>query len=431
MISKIKYFVILLTLCLSYISNAQDLTEKKYIKEINKLAKQESINKAFDYILEIEPKTRLDHIMLTEIHAPLGMEQKRAKKLCEMLLLAGADSVWLDKAGNAMGLRRGSSGNRTVAINGHMDTVFPEDTDVSVKIKGDTLFAPGIGDDTRGLMILVTVLRALETQKIETDADLLFIGTVGEEGLGDLKGSKYIFNESGLKIDSWISVDGGSISRIVTKALGSVRYRVNYVGPGGHSWGAFGYVNPIHALSTAINYFAEDADKFTRTGLKTSYNVGRIGGGTSINSVPYHSWAEIDMRSESPEKLVEIEQILLRAAKKALSEHNSNKRSGPELNLDMELVGKRPSGSINPSTPLIQRAMAATEYFGEKPELTIGSTDASIPISKNIPAITIGRGGVGGSNHSLDEWWLNKDGHIAIQYALLILLSEAGVSTSH
>jgi len=424
--NRIKIIGILLAMLAYGTALGQDAINREYEKNISKLAHQKKVEQAFDFILQTEDQTEKDLILLTEIPAPLMLEEKKAAKFAEMLERAGADKVWIDKVGNVIALKKGTKGKKVIAINGHMDTVFPEGTDVTVKRKGDTLYAPGIGDDTRGMTIILTVLRAIEATNIETESDILFIGTVGEEGLGDLRGSKYIFNESGLQIDEWISVDGGNIGSIVNQALGSVRYRINFEGPGGHSWGAFGYVNPIHALSTAIQYFSEEADKFTSEGPKTSYNVGRISGGTSINSIPYHAWAEVDMRSESPEKLEQIEQILLNTTQRALMDQNKIKRNGPDLTLEMVPVGKRPSGSIDPSASLIQNAMAAASYFGETPRLNIGSTDASIPISKNIPAITIGRGGKGGANHSLDEWWINDNGHIAIQYALLVLLSEAG-----
>lgn len=425
-ISRITAFLFSFLIVTSIV--AQNKSKTDFDKSIEKLAQQKSIQKAFKHILEIEPQTRKDHILLTEIPAPNLLEAKKAAKFAELLKASGADSVWIDKIGNTIALRKGTKRKKVVAINGHVDTVFPIETDVRVKVKGDTLYAPGIGDDTRGMMILLTVLRVMEAAEIETEADVLFVGTVGEEGLGDLRGSKYIFNESGLQIDSWISVDGGSIANIVNKALGSTRYRIIFEGSGGHSWGAFGYVNPIHALSLAISHFDKEANLFTQNEPKTSYNIGRIGGGTSINSIPYNAWAEVDMRSESPESLAKIEEILLTATDKALIEQNKMKRRGSDLKLKMVPVGKRPSGAIDPQTPLVQKAMAAARYLGEKPRLRFGSTDASIPISKNIPAITIGRGGKGGDNHSLNEWWVNIDGHVAIQYALLVLVSEAGYS---
>lgn len=400
---------------------------EKYHKEIKELANKASIKKAFSFIEEIEPKTTRDHIMLTEIPAPPFKEEKRARKYSEMLRDAGADSVWIDEEGNVIALRKGTEGNKTVALDAHLDTVFPEGTDVTVKMKGDTLYAPGIGDDSRGLMVVLTVLRALEHENIQTKDDVLFIGTVGEEGLGDLRGVKYLFSENGPGIDYWIAVDGGGMGGIVNKALGSHRYRVTFEGPGGHSWGSFGLVNPAHALGKAMYHFSRAADAFTREGPRTSYNVGRIDGGTSVNSIPFESWMEVDMRSVSPERLEQIDGIFQETVRRALGEENDSRREGPELTVDINMIGDRPSGEIDPDTPLVQRAMSTAQLFGSEPSLNRSSTDSNTPIAKNIPAVTIGRGGVGANGHSLDEWWLNKDGHLAIQRALLLLVSQAGL----
>ncbi|WP_441001361.1 M20/M25/M40 family metallo-hydrolase [Fodinibius sp. SL11] len=422
--------VLLLLLGFSLSVSAQDgdeLIKKKYSEEIRELAEYPSIQNAFDFIEENDPKTTEDLIMLTEIPAPPFKEDDRAHKYLEMLRKAGADSVWMDEEGNVIALRKGTEGNETVALGAHLDTVFPEGTDVTVKTKGDTLFAPGVGDDTRGLMVVLTVLRALEEENIQTKEDLLFIGTVGEEGLGDLRGVKHLFSDKGPGIDSWIAIDGGDVGRIVNKGLGSHRYRVTYEGPGGHSWGSFGLVNPAHALGKAMYIFSQKADEFTQKGARTSYNVGRIDGGTSVNSIPFEAWMEVDMRSVSNERLEQIDKIFQQAVSKALDEENDMRRRGPELTVDVEMIGDRPSGEIDPNIPLVQRAMSTTRFFNSDPTLARSSTDSNTPISKNIPAVTIGRGGDGGNSHSLDEWWLNKDGHIAIQRTLLLLVSQAGL----
>lgn len=276
--------------------------------------------------------------------------------------------------------------------------------------------------------MLTSILRTMEEAGIETQSDILFTGSVGEEGLGDLRGVKYLFTEESPKIDSWISIDGGDIGRVNTMALGSYRYRVTFNGPGGHSWGAFGLANPQHALGSAIHYFTKAGDEYTKTGVKTSFNVGRIGGGTSVNSIAFESWMEIDMRSESPTRLDEIDAILKSSVQKALDEHNAMKRLGPDLTVDIKKIGDRPSGELSEELPLIQRSMAAAKYFGEEPRVTRGSTNSNIPISHGIPAVTIGRGGKGGNAHSLQEWWLDVESHKAIQLALLTLLAEAGIA---
>ncbi|MFD3002725.1 M20/M25/M40 family metallo-hydrolase [Pontibacter toksunensis] len=402
--------------------------EKRYVSEVKSIAKKPAVQKALKTIEELEPQTIKDHVMLTEIPAPPFKEQERGKQYAAMLQAAGADSVWVDEVGNVIARRKGRSGKKVVVLEAHLDTVFPEGTDVSVKQRGDTLFAPGIMDDTRGLAVVLTVLRALEKNNIETEADILFIGTVGEEGLGDLRGVKHLFRENGPKIDSYIAVDGGSLERITHVGLGSLRYRVTFKGPGGHSWGAFGTANPHHALGKAIYYFTTEADAFTKEGTKTTYNVGIVGGGTSVNSIPFESWMEVDMRSESPERLKGIDKILKSAVQRALQEENQTKRRGPALEVAVDLVGDRPSGTLDPGTALVQRTMAATKHFNADPSLIVGSTNANTPIAKGIPAVTVGVGGIGGGAHSLDEWWVNDKGHLAIQRTLLLLLSEAGIA---
>jgi acetylornithine deacetylase/succinyl-diaminopimelate desuccinylase-like protein len=356
------------------------------------------------------------------------MEEVRAMRFAELLREVGADSVWIDSEGNAVGLRRGRGGERTVAFGGHLDTVFPEGTDVTVRMRGDTLYAPGVGDDTRGLVVILTVLRAMEETNVETADDLLFIGTVGEEGLGDLRGMKHLFREGADPIDAWIEIDGGGLSRLVTQGLGSVRYRVTFTGPGGHSWGAFGMANPAHALSRAVRFFQDEADTLTRLGPPTSYNVGRIGGGTSVNAIPFESWMEVDMRSESPESLARIEQAFIDAMTQGLAGENALRREGPPLEVELDRIGDRPSGELPTSTPVIQRTLAATAQFDVSTTLARSSTNSNIPISLGIPAITLGRGGVGGSGHAPGEWWINEDGYLAIQRALLVVVAEAGLA---
>ncbi|MDZ7647957.1 MAG: M20/M25/M40 family metallo-hydrolase [Cytophagales bacterium] len=397
----------------------------KYTRDIDKLAKNKKIQAAFESIKKQDARNRTDLIMLTEIEAPPFMEETRAKVFANMLKEAGADSVWIDNVGNVLALRKGKERKTTVALDAHLDTVFPKGTDVKVKSKGDTLYAPGIGDDTRALIVIASVLRTLEEAGIETQADILFTGSVGEEGLGDLRGVKNLFTAGSLKINSWISIDGGDIDRVNIMGLGSYRYRVTFKGPGGHSWGAFGLANPQHALGSAIHNFTLAADEYTKTGAKTSYNVGRIGGGTSVNSIAFESWMEIDMRSESPERLNHIDGILKSSIQKALDEQNNMKRSGPDLTVDIQKIGDRPSGELTEDLPLIQRTMASIKYFGEEPRVTRGSTNANIPIAKGIPAVTIGRGGKSGNAHSLKEWWLDVDGYKAIQFALLTVVAEA------
>jgi acetylornithine deacetylase/succinyl-diaminopimelate desuccinylase-like protein len=397
-----------------------------YDQEVSRLVAQISVQEALRTIEALDADTQERLIYLTQIPAPPFQEEIRARAFAELLEEAGADSVRLDEVGNVLAYRKGLVGGRTVVVGAHLDTVFPEGTDVAVRIRGDTLFAPGVGDDTRGLVVILTVLRAMERVGMRTNADLIFLGSVGEEGLGDLRGVKHFFREGGPPADAFIEIDGGGMASIVTMGLGSTRYRVTFRASGGHSWGAFGLVNPAHALGRAIQRFAEVADSLTSSGPRTSFNVGRVGGGTSVNSIPFEAWMEVDMRSEDPEGLEEIEGAFLAAVERASEEENEFRRDGPPVEVEAERIGSRPSGEVDPSAPLVQRALAATRYFGETPYLTRSSTNSNIPIALGIPAVTIGRGGTGGGNHSPGEWWVNEDGHKAIQRTLLILLAEAG-----
>ncbi len=401
--------------------------EKKYTQTTKKFLKKSKIKAAFERIALLDPTTLKRHIELTEIEAPPFKEARRAKVFADYFKTLGMDSVWIDTEGNVLGLLQGSEGNRTVALDAHLDTVFPEGTEVKVRIENDTLYAPGIGDDTRGLSMLLTLLETIKTEQIQPKDNLLFVGSVGEEGLGDLRGVKHLFRSGGPRIDAWIAIDGGAIGRVNNKGLGSYRYRITFSGPGGHSWGAFGLANPHHALGQAITNFVQTADAYTSKGPKTSYNVGVISGGTSINSIPFESVMEIDIRSVDPARLEVMESLLEDAVNQALLDQNQRKRRGPELTVKIDKIGNRPSGELSDQLPLVQRTLAATQAFGVTPYLTRGSTNSNIPIAKGIPAVTIGRGGDGGNAHSLDEWWTNKEGHKAIQLALLILLMEAGM----
>lgn len=401
---------------------------RRYCDEVAALAANPAVRRAFEHADATDAEALRDLVTLTEIPAPPFKEERRGARFAEMLRAAGADSVWVDEVGNVIALRKGRGNGRVVALAGHLDTVFPEGTDVTVKQKGDTLFAPGIGDDTRGLVVVLHALRAFEAAKLETEADILFIGTVGEEGLGDLRGVKHLFGPKGPKIDAFIAVDGGDDARIVNQGLGSRRYRVTFRGPGGHSWGAFGTANPVHALGRTIHLFDEAADRFTAKGARTSYNVGRIGGGTSVNSVAAEAWMEVDMRSESQARLTEIDGIFRASVERALAEQNKVRREGAPLEVDVKLVGDRPSGETPAGAPLLLRTVAATRHFGDEPELESSSTDSNVPIAKGIPAVTISRGGIGDGAHSPGEWWINRDGPRAIKRALLIVVAEAGLA---
>jgi acetylornithine deacetylase/succinyl-diaminopimelate desuccinylase-like protein len=401
---------------------------EEFLQQARALGDRAEVKAAYAHILALEPQHREDLIELTEIPAPPFMEQARAARFAEMLREAGLTDVTIDEVGNVIGRRPGTAGEGVIGFLAHLDTVFPEGTDVTVRFDDETLYAPGIGDNSRGLVVILGVLRAMQHARIETEADVLFIGNVGEEGLGDLRGVKHLFRDGAEKIDSLLVIDGGNANRIVYGGVGSHRYRVTFNGPGGHSWGAFGTANPQHALARAIALFDQNAPTITGEGQKSSYNVGRIGGGTSINSVPFDAWAEIDIRSGDQARIDAIDAILKAAVEKALQDENAGRSRGPELTVDVARVGTRPAANGNADWPLVQRALAATQTFGIKAALQISSTDANLPISKGIPAVTMSRGGVSSDAHAPAESWKNENGHISIQIALLTLLAEAGMT---
>lgn len=407
-------------------SYAQDVTvQATYKNDIQALKSQTSVAAALQYIQDINDKSIEQLIELTEIPAPPFKENVRAKHFAGMLKALGADDVRIDEVGNVIALRKGKNSKKTIAINAHMDTVFPEGTDVTVRKEGDKYFAPGIGDNTRGLVMLLALLEAMEKNNIETEHDILFIGGVGEEGLGDLRGVKHLFREGAPKIDTFIAVDGGGKDRLVYGGIGSYRYRVTFKGPGGHSWGAFGLANPHHALGRAISELAKNGPSVTNVGEKSSYNVGRIGGGTSINSIPFESWMEVDMRSGSVARLDAIDAVFKKAMQKGLDDENAARKHGPELTVDVNQVGLRPAGLTDTNSSLVQHMMASMQSYGVTPKLSVSSTDSNIPISLGIPAITISRGGIAGKSHSPDEYWQDVDSYQAVQMGLLTLLSEA------
>lgn len=369
-------------------------------------------------------------ITLTEIPAPPFAEDARGQAYLEMLRAHGLTDVERDAEGNVMGLRRGAGGGPLIAIAAHLDTVFPEGTDVTVRREGTRLSAPGIGDDTRSLAVLLAMIRAMDAAGIRTTADLLFIGDVGEEGLGDLRGMKHLFLKGPYKdrIDVFISMDGaGGGDDITHGGVGSKRYRVTFKGPGGHSYGAFGLVSPAFAMGLAMAKFSDVA---VPAQPKTTFNVGVVGGGTSVNSIPFESWMEVDMRSESPAELAKLEETFQRLMREAAAEENRlrSTRQG-EIVVDLKLVGDRPSGETPLDSRLVQVAAAAVRSAGMQPTFGYGSTDSNIPISLGIAAITIDSGGRGGRAHALDEWIdVEKTSSLrGIESALTLILTLAGI----
>ena len=370
-----------------------------------------------------EPANVEEQIRLTEIPAPPFMETERAEYFLEQFRARGLDDAYIDSEGNVIGIRRGSGDGPTLLLAAHLDTVFPPEIDTTVEFRDDRYYAPGIGDDTRGLAVLLAVIEVLNESGLETGADIMFTGNVGEEGRGDLRGIKAIFRDHP-EIDGFISIDGVRMTRITNGGTGSRRFEFRFSGPGGHSFSAFGLASAIHAMGRAI---ARIGDLETPSYPKTTFTVGTVAGGTSVNSIAADAVFALDMRSNSPEDLARLETQVKEAALAAVAEENARWNNG-EISVEFVLIGDRPTGRTPVSSAIVQSAALAFEANGVPlEELGISSTDSNVPMSLGIPAITIAGGGDGGGAHSPGEWFAPTDSHIGPQTALLTILALAGM----
>ena len=424
---KVFFSVVGASLCLGAALAAQG--QAGYDATVAAVRASDGFKKALAVLDRDHDRLIAEIITLTEIPAPPFKEAERAKKYLEMLRASGLTDVEQDEEGNVMGLRKGTGGGDLIAVAAHLDTVFPEGTDVKVKREDTRLSAPGIGDDTRSLAVLLAMIRAMDEAGITTKSDILFIGNVGEEGQGDLRGVKYLFQKGKYKdrIKMFISVDGaGGGADITHGGVGSRRYRVAFKGPGGHSYGAFGLVSPAFAMAGAMQKFG----KLTvPENPRTTYSVGVVGGGTSVNSIPFETWMELDMRSESPAELKKLDESLMSLINEAVQEENKARSTvqGP-VTADIKLIGDRPSGQTPTESLIVQTAAASIRAAGGRPTFSWSSTDSNIPISLGIPAITVDSGGRGGRAHALDEWIsVDKVPSLrGIEIALATLLALAG-----
>lgn len=369
-------------------------------------------------------------VQITEIPAPPFKEEKRAKAFADLMRQSGLSDVQIDAEGNVIGLRKGTRNGPMIAIAAHLDTVFPEGTNVKVHRQGTRLFAPGIGDDSRALAVLLEIVRAMDAAKIQTASDILFIGNVGEEGEGDLRGMKYLFQKGPYKdrIKMFISLDPfGWGNDVTVGGLGSKRFKVIFRGPGGHSFGSFGLVSPAYALGDAIQKLSKMQ---VPSRPKTTFNVGVVGGGTSVNSIPFETWMDVDIRSEMKEELDKTVDTFTRLMHDAADEENrARTTSQGRIEVEVKLIGDRPFGQVAMNSPIVQTAGAVIQSFGLNANYGMSSTDSNIPMSMGIPAITLESGGTGGRNHTLDEWIDVEKGPSVrgIEIAMGILVSLAGL----
>jgi len=386
------------------------------------LLQDAAVKNALSAVKTSEAQTIEDQIRFCEIPAPSFKETARGEELKRTFQQLGLQNVRVDKAGNVLGDRPGLAPRPRLVMAAHLDTVFPEGTDVRVKRVGPILHGPGIGDDCRGLAVIVAIARAMKEANVATPGSITFVANVGEEGLGDLRGMKELFNET-LKgqVDKFVSIDGTGLS-ITHTFVGSHRYRVTFKGPGGHSFGAFGLANPIDAIGRAV---AKIADFQVPGQPKTTFNVGRIGGGTSVNSIPFEAWMEVDMRSVDRAALASVDANFHKAVDAALVEENARWGRPGMLTVTKDLVGDRPAGSMPADAPIVKTAFDVTRALGWNAASGTGSSDANYPVSLGVPALDIGGGGRGTEGHALGEAFDTTDAWMGTERALLLTIALA------
>jgi len=400
------------------------------VQEVRKLSALKPVKAANSWFKEHGNDLAQTQMELTSIPAPPFGEAARADWLRERFRELGLKDIHIDEIGNVFGVRPGFNDNgRIIAITAHLDTVFPAGTKIEVRRDGDRLYGPGISDNGAGLAALLAVATALKAGGVQTNSSIVFIGNVGEEGEGDVRGMRHIFSDPKWKnsIAYTIVVDGAGTDTIVTDALGSRRFQVTVKGPGGHSWSDFGAPNPIVALAHAI-------DLFTNTPVpptpKTTFNIGVISGGTSVNSIPESASMRVDIRSASPEQIDRLERALNDSLEEALRHAARSEQSGSRgqgLSFEVKCIGNRPAARLRADSRLLQTIQAVDEFLGNRARIQRASTDANIPISQGREALAIGAGGSGGGAHTVHEWYDVTNRELGLRRILLTALALAGV----
>jgi tripeptide aminopeptidase len=386
----------------------------------SRLLQEPNVKSAIDRIKRSEPQLLEEQIRFCEIPAPPFKEVRRAEVFRQALQSLGLNNARIDRTGNVLADRPGRSSGPRLVFSAHLDTVFGDETDVRVTRAGTVLKGPGISDDCRGLAVLLGVVRILQEEQIQTQGPITFVGTVGEEGLGDLRGVKELFNgELKGRIDRFVSVDGAGLG-ITHIGVGSLRYRATFKGPGGHSYGNFGVANPVHAMGRAI---ARIADIQVPSLPKTTFNIGRVGSGTSVNAIASEAWMEIDLRSSDRAALTALDAAVQRALDAALAEENERWGNRGRLTLSKTIVGSRPAGRVDANAPIVQAAISVTRALNLPVSLDEGSTDANLAMSLGIPAITVDGGGTATGTHSSAEAFDSTDSWHGTARALLLALA--------
>ena len=418
--------------CYSEFNSMPVLSSASAFSRVTALAAQRPIHAAFAW-LHANPKTIMDwQVELVAIPAPTHGEQQRADWLAQRFTQAGLSHVEIDAVGNVLGtlpaenLPADNTGP-IILLSAHIDTVFPAGTPVHPILEGDRLEAPGSSENAAGVAGMLAVVAALRHAGVTLPVPLVILGNVGEEGEGDLRGVRHIYEHSPLagRIAAHIVLDGPGADAAVTQALGSRRYQVSITGPGGHSFTDAGTPNPIAALSTALSALAETP---LPDDPRTTLNLGTIRGGISVNSIPESAQANIDFRSTDPNQLLRLEVALHRAVEDAVEHWNEKSKSygvgsRSRLSFSVSKIGDRPAALLPDDSPLLATLRAVDRHLGLRTDLRLGSTDANIPLALGVPSLSIGAGGDGGAAHTLHEWYSARDRDLALKRVLLLTLA--------
>jgi acetylornithine deacetylase/succinyl-diaminopimelate desuccinylase-like protein len=388
-----------------------------------RLVESPVVQRTLDAVRDDHPRAIADLRLLTEIEAPPFKEQKRAEAFLARMKSLGLTDARIDGEGNVLGLRKGHGNGPTLLVAAHLDTVFPAGTDVRIRERDGRLYAPGISDDTRGLSVLLSWLRVLNEQKVQTEGDLLFAATVGEEELGNLRGVKRIFAEHP-EIDGMVALEPAPDGSVLIGGTASRRHEVLFSGPGGHSFDAFGRVpSAVHGMGRAI---AKIAELKTPRLPRTTFTVGTASGGTAVNAIAAEARMAVDIRSDAPAELRMLEKKIFAAIDAAVREENA-RWGASTLRATRRVVGERPGGRTPSDALIVQAAVRANASFGRRTLFRGGSTDANLPMSLGIPAIVVGGGGQTGGFHALDEWIDLHEAWRGAQNSLLTVLGLVGV----
>lgn len=402
--------------------------DESVLAQMQVVASLPKVQKGLQIAQDQAERAMVEQVELCEIASPTFHEETRAKEIARRMKEYGLTDVTMDGIGNVVGVRKGKGNGPVLVIDAHMDTVFPHGIDVTVRREGDTYYAPGIGDNTSGCRALLQLVRCFNESGVETEGDVLFVGTVGEEGNGDIRGAKFMVNGD-RQVDGYIAIDSFSEGVVVNGGVGCHRWRVNIAGPGGHSFVDFSQVpSAIHAMCHAghlIGHLAPPSEPYT------TFNIGTIKGGTSVNTIAPNCEVDIDIRSIANEELLKLEAQIFEALDAGVAEENKRwgiTNSDNMVKLTKTQIGDRPAGARGGDCPVIQCALSAQKILGiELTQYGPSATDANAPISKNIPAACLGSGGISEKYHTVDEYFIDKDSFKGPQLVFLAACTLVGV----